>query len=50
MVRDRPAPTTGIDHNPFRGLSDKDAARMFMRRVYDICDRSTGVLGHWWVK
>lgn len=39
-------------HNPFRGLSARDAARMFVRKVEDICDRSTGIpgLGPWWVK
>jgi len=36
-------------HNPFLGLSEKDASRAFMRGVEDICDRSTGVLGPWWV-
>jgi hypothetical protein len=37
-------------HNPFAGLDEKDSARLFMRRVEDICDRSTGVLGSWWVR
>ena len=50
MTRRAPAPLYKIDHNPFRHLSDKDAARMFERRVEDICDRSTGRLGPWWVK
>jgi hypothetical protein len=50
MTRGRAAPLTGVDHNPFRMLSDRDASRLFMRKVYDICDRSTGVLGSWWVK
>lgn len=36
--------------NPFYGLSDKDCLRLFRRKVEDICDRSTGVLGHWYVK
>lgn len=53
MMRAKPAPA-GIDHNPFRTngvpLSDRDAARLFMRKVEDLCDRSTGVLGPWWVK
>ena len=44
------APPPGIDHNPYRMLSDRDAARLFMRKVEDICDRSTGVLGPYWVK
>jgi hypothetical protein len=37
-------------HNPFAGLSEVDAAKKFEAEVYRICDRSTGVLGHWWVK
>lgn len=36
--------------NPFAGLSDADASRKFLRGIFDICDRSTGVLGSWWVK
>ena len=36
--------------NPFFGLSDFDAARMFEARMYSICDRSTGRFGNWWVK
>lgn len=50
MTRARPAPLFGIDHNPFRHLSDKDAARMFERRVEGICDKSTGKLGPWYTK
>lgn len=34
--------------NPFLGLSERDAARKFIRAIYDICDRSTGVLGSWY--
>ena len=36
-------------HNPFAGLSDNDACRMFVAEVYAICDASTGRLGQWWV-
>lgn len=50
MLRDKPAPIRGIDHNPFRGMSDCDAALKFMRIVMDICDRSTGQFGPWWVR
>lgn len=50
MTRTRPAPLRGTDHNPFRHMSDVDAARMFVRRVEDICDRSTGKLGSWCTK
>ena len=35
--------------NPFHGLSEIDASRLYQRRVEDICDRSTGKLGPWWV-
>lgn len=37
-------------NNPFLGLNDRDASRKFMRLVENICDRSTGVLGGWFVK
>lgn len=50
MTRGKPPPARGADHNPFRHLSDLDAERLFMRRVEDICDASTGVLGGWWVR
>lgn len=45
-----PAPRSGPDRNPFRGLSTRDAARKFQRLVEDICDRSTGIpgLGPWY--
>jgi hypothetical protein len=50
MTRAMPPPATRVDHNPFRGLSDRDAARAFMRAVEDICDASTGVLGAWYCR
>jgi hypothetical protein len=45
-----PAPRTGSDRNPFRGLTPRDAARKFQRMVEDLCDRSTGIpgLGPWY--
>lgn len=46
MTRAGAAPS-GRDHNPFRGMSDRDASRAFMRAVEDICDRSTGEFGSW---
>ena len=36
-------------HNPFRGYSEADCARIFMRGVEDICDASSGRLGPWMV-
>lgn len=36
--------------NPYYGLSKRDAARMFIRAIEDICDASTGVLGSWVTK
>lgn len=37
--------------NPFRDVaSPRDRALMFLRMTEDICDRSTGVLGPWWVR
>ena len=50
LTRAKPPPVRGVDHNPFRGLSDRDASRKVMRLVEDICDASTGVLGSWYVK
>jgi hypothetical protein len=47
MTRDRPAPTKGVDHNPYRGMTDRDAARAFMRAIEDIADASSGRLGPW---
>jgi hypothetical protein len=37
------------DKNPFLGLSDRDAARKFIRGVEDICDKSSAQMGPWWV-
>lgn len=37
-------------HNPFRDLNEIDARRALVRAVEDICDRSSGRLGPWWVK
>lgn len=51
MTRDAlPPPNGRVDHNVFRGMSDKDASKKFIRLVEDICDRSTAALGPWWVK
>jgi len=36
--------------NPFRDLGPKDAARALIRGLEDIADRSTAVLGPWWVR
>ena len=35
--------------NPFRDLTDFDAQRKMQRMVEDICDRSSGKLGPWFV-
>lgn len=50
LLRNVPAIARGFTRNDFDGLSDRDAARAFMRGVEDICDRSTGVLGGWYVR
>lgn len=34
----------------YRELSPRDRSRRFYRALQDICDRSTGLLGPWWVK
>ena len=50
LSRFRPPPVGTTDHNPFRFKSDADAVRMLVTKVYSICDRTTGKLGHWYVK
>lgn len=50
QLRGVPAAKRGFVLNEFDGLKDRDAARLYMRRVIDVCDRSTGVLGSWYVK
>lgn len=50
QTRNLPAAARGFERNQFDGLTDKEAARAFMRGVEDICDRSTGVLGSWYTK
>lgn len=39
----------GFKRNEFDDLKDRDAARLYMRRVEDICDKSSGALGPWFV-
>lgn len=39
----------GAQLNPFFGLSDLDFERKFRRMVEDVCDASTGKMGHWYV-
>lgn len=50
VSRGQSPPSSGADHNPFRGMNDRDASRAFMRAVEDICDASTGAIGAWFVK
>lgn len=50
MARNLPADARGYAANKFDGLSNRDVVRLFMRGVEDICDRSTGVLGGWYVR
>lgn len=42
-------PRFGDEPNPFYGLTDRDFTRKFQRMVEDICDRSTGRMGPWFV-
>jgi hypothetical protein len=38
-------------HNPFFGMSRRDASLKFVARTMDICDRSSSTsMGGWWVK
>jgi hypothetical protein len=37
-------------HNPFYGLTHREASLKFVRLAMNICDRSSGVLGGWWIK
>lgn len=39
----------GDQENPLFGLSDHDFQRKFRRMIEDICDASTGKMGHWYV-
>lgn len=39
----------GAQVNPLFGLSDRDFERKFRRMIEDICDASTGKMGHWYV-
>lgn len=50
LLRNVPPIARGFRTNQFDGLSDRDAARAFMRAVEDVCDRSTGVLRSWITK
>lgn len=50
LTRNLPASARGFQRNQFDGLSDRDAARMFISETERICDQSTGVLGSWYVK
>lgn len=44
-------PSIPVRGNPFLEMANpRDRARMFLRKVEDICDRSTGSMGPWWVK
>lgn len=36
-------------HNPFWGMSARDAGLKFQAEVENICDRSTGTMHQWWV-
>lgn len=36
-------------HNPFYGMAHRDASLKLVRVVEDLCDKSTGRLGPWWV-
>lgn len=42
-------PRPGDEPNPFYGRRLKDIDRMMTRAIEDICDRSTGRLGPWWI-
>lgn len=54
MTRGYP-PQPGVEANPFYGVSEKydarwgmsDLERRYLRRLEDICDKSTGRLGPW---
>lgn len=45
--RSKPPPLIGTDHNPFRGLSDRDAYAKWYTLIERICEASTGKLGPW---
>lgn len=35
--------------NPFAGMTPKDSARALIRALEDVCDRSTGLFGQWFI-
>jgi hypothetical protein len=37
-------------HNPFYGLTHREASLKFVRLAMNICDASSAVLGGWWVR
>lgn len=39
-----------VNGNPYCSIADSEADGKFRRKLEDICDRSTGVLGSWYVK
>lgn len=45
------APYLKMKANPFYEVeAPRDRARILLRKIEDICDRSTGAMGPWWVK
>lgn len=43
-------PGIGGKHNPYRDMNDRDRSRKYIRRLEDICDRSTAYFGPWWIR
>lgn len=50
QLRNQPASGRGFERNKFDGLSDMEALRLYIGELERICDRSTGVFGHWYIK
>jgi hypothetical protein len=49
LFRNQSPTKRGFVRNQFDGMPDADVARLYRRLVEDVCDRSTGVLGSWYV-
>ena len=47
VTRSKPPPLIGTDHNPFRGLSDRDAYAKWYTLIENICEASTDKMRGW---
>lgn len=50
LTKNRPWLSPKKDHNPYRHLPDSEALAKFRAQVEELCDKSTGQFGAWYVK